>query len=187
MDPNLKKFSLEAQDSVFVLIDIQEKLMAAMKYRDQVYRNHQTLMALATQMDIPVVKCEQYPRGLGPTVPEIAEFLPTNHYSVEKVCFSAGPAGLLDTLQELQRKTVLISGSETHVCVFQTTRDLLEAGYTVHVIRDAVCSRFKENYLSGLQLMDKMGAVINNTETIAFDLLRGSDHPAFKVISAAVK
>lgn len=184
MDP---KFRLKAEDSVFVIVDIQEKLMVPMKYREQVYRNHQTLMALAGQMDIPVVKCEQYPRGLGPTVPEIAGLLPENHYSVEKVSFSACTADLLNTLQQLQRKTMLISGSETHVCVFQTTRDLLEAGYTVHVIRDAVCSRFKENYLSGLQLMENMGAVINNTETIAFDLLRGSDHPAFRAISAVLK
>ncbi len=183
----MDKFRLKAEDAVFVIVDIQEKLMASMKYREQVFRNHQTLMALAKQLDIPVVKCEQYPRGLGPTVPEIAELLPPEHYRLEKLSFSACTLDLTRILQQIQRRTILISGTETHVCVFQTTRDLLEAGYIVHVIKDAVCSRFKDNYLSGLELMGNMGAVINNTETLAFDLLRSSDHPAFRSISAVLK
>ncbi len=181
------KFRLHPEDTVFILVDIQEKLMVTMEYRDQVYRNHQILMALARQMNIPVIKCEQYPRGLGSTVPEIAELLPEKHFSLEKVVFSAYGQDLQDILKQIERHTIIITGTETHVCVFQTARDLLEAGYNVHVVRDGVCSRFKENYLSGLQLMENMGAVINNTETIAFDMLQRSGTPDFKVISAILK
>ncbi len=90
-------------------------------------------------------------------------------------------------MKELNRKTILITGSETHVCVFQTTRDLQEAGYQVHLVKDAVCSRFDENYENGLQLMHDMGAVITNTETAVFDLLQKAGTPEFKVISPLVK
>ncbi len=181
------KFRLHPENTAFVVVDIQEKLMVTMEHRDKVYKNHRILMALARQLNIPVIKCEQYPKGLGSTVPEIAELLPQEHYTMEKVVFSAFGQDLKNILQQINRKNIVITGTETHVCVFQTTRDLLEDGYNVHVVRDGVCSRFKENYLSGLQLMENMGAVINNTETIAFDMLQRSDTPDFKVVSAILK
>ncbi len=181
------KFRLYPQETAFVVVDIQEKLMVTMEYKEQVYRNHQILMALARQFNIPVIKCEQYPQGLGSTVSEIAQLLPEKHFTVEKVTFSAYGKDLQDILQQINRQTLLITGTETHVCVLQTARDLLEAGYNVHVAKDGVCSRFKLNYLSGLQLMENMGAVINNTESIAFDMLQRSDTPEFKLISAILK
>jgi nicotinamidase-related amidase len=181
------KFRLKPEECAFIIVDIQEKLMVAMKHRDKVYASHQILMALAREFEIPVIKCEQYPRGLGHTVPEVAGILPNNHFSLEKITFTAYSSDLMAILQGINPKTILITGTETHVCVFQTTRDLLEAGYNVHVVRDAVCSRFKDNYLSGLQLMENMGAVINNTETIAFDLLQCSGSPEFKAISPLFK
>lgn len=181
------KFRLDREDTALILVDIQEKLMVAMEYRNKIYRNHQILLALAKQLNIPVIKCEQYPQGLGSTVAEITEFLPDEHFAVQKMVFSAYGPELQDILRKINRHTILITGTETHVCVFQTTRDLLEAGYNVHVVRDGVCSRFKENYLSGLQLMENMGAVINNTETITFDMLQRSGTPDFKVMSAILK
>ncbi|KUG03760.1 isochorismatase [hydrocarbon metagenome] len=181
------KFRLHPVNTAFIVVDIQEKLMVTMDYREKIYKSHRILMALARQLNIPVIKCEQYPKGLGSTVPEVADLLPEEHFKLEKVSFSAFGQDLQNILQQINPQNIVITGTETHVCVFQTTRDLLEAGYNVHVARDGVCSRFKENYLSGLQLMENMGAVINNTETIAFDLLQRSDTPDFKVVSPIFK
>lgn len=183
----IEKFKLDCDEVVFILVDMQEKLMKVMSYREKVYRNNGILMALANQYKIPVIACEQYPKGMGPTVPEIQEALPEYCYKIEKIDFSAFTNELKEILNSIKRKTIIITGSETHICVFQTTRDLLAAGYNVHVVRDAVCSRFKENYQNGLQLMQEMGAVITNTETIAFDLLKCAGTPEFKAISKLVK
>ena len=179
------KFKLNKDDTILVIVDLQEKLMKAMSHRDKVYKNTQLLLTLAEQMEIPVIITEQYPRGLGSTVDDIKSYLKEYHY-VEKILFSAYE-GLKDILASENRKTVLMIGSETHVCVFQTTRDLLEAGFAVHVVKDGVCSRFKENYLNGLELMGEAGAVITNTETVIFDLLQVGQGPAFKIMSPLLK
>lgn len=178
-------YKLNKDDTILVVIDFQEKLMKAMSKSDKVYKNTNLLLTAAEQMGIPVIVTEQYPRGLGGTVAEIKEHLPDCKY-VEKMKFSAFE-GLQVFLGNSSRKTLLITGSETHVCVFQTTRDLVEAGYNVHVVKDAVCSRFKENYLNGLELMKDVGAVITNTETVLFDLMKVAGSPEFKIISPLLK
>lgn len=183
----MDKYRLKPDDCILIVIDIQDKLMQAMEHRDKVYKNHDILLTLCKVFNIPVIQSEQYPRGLGSTVAEIKLMLPEEYHSITKTDFSACTVDLHSILEKLGRKTVLITGTETHVCVFQTTRDLLQQGYTVHVIRDAVCSRFKENYLSGLELMKDMGAVINNTETVAFDMLKCAGTPEFKTVSAVIK
>lgn len=178
------KFELNKDDTVLVVIDVQEKLMKAMSQSEKVYKNTNLLLTAAKAMDIPVIVTEQYPRGLGSTVDEIKANLPEHKY-MDKVTFSAFE-GLKELLDD-SRKNVLITGSETHICVFQTTRDLIKAGYNVHVVKDAVCSRFKENHQSGLQLMNDVGAVITNTETVLFDLIKIAGSPAFKIISPLLK
>ncbi|PKM76477.1 MAG: hydrolase [Firmicutes bacterium HGW-Firmicutes-15] len=181
----MKNYRLNKDDTVLIVIDFQEKLMKAMSKSEKVYKNTNLLLAAAEQMGIPVIVTEQYPKGLGATANEIKDNLKEYQY-VDKMEFSAY-SGLKQILSDAGRKTLLITGSETHVCVFQTTRDLLEDGYNVHVVKDAVCSRFKENYLNGLELMKDMGAVISNTETILFDLLKVAGSPEFKVISPMLK
>lgn len=182
----MNKFRLDPQDTVLMIIDVQEKLMAAMKDKEKVYKNINLLLETTKQFDIPVVVTEQYPKGLGPTVSVVAEHLPPHEY-LDKTSFTACTDGLWDILRKLNRKTILVTGSETHICVFQTTCDLQEAGYQVHLIRDAACSRFDENHENGLQLMHDVGAVISNAETAVFDLLKKSGTPAFKAISPLVK
>ncbi len=182
----MKKFHLQSEETVLVIIDLQEKLMNAMKDRERVYKNTVLLLETAKQFDIPVVVTEQYPRGLGKTVPEITQHLP-EHSLVEKTHFSACTPDFIDILSNIKRKQVIITGSETHICVFQTTRDLMEAGYQVYIPRDAVCSRTDENYENGLDLMKSAGAVITNIETIIFDLLKQSGTAPFKAISPLLK
>lgn len=182
----MKKFTLNREDTVLFIIDIQERLVPVMKYKDKVINNNLILLNAAKEMDIPVIYTEQYPKGLGATVEELVVLL-ENGSKYEKVCFTAYIDDVKKKLLELGRKKVLITGMETHVCVFQTVRDLLSDGYEVFVLKDAVASRTKMNYLNGLELMANMGAVITNTETVAFDLLKTSGTPEFKVISKLIK
>jgi nicotinamidase-related amidase len=182
----MKAFALNKDDVVLVVIDLQERLMKAMKDREKVYKNTRLLLTVAYQLSFPVVVTEQYPKGLGPTVPEIKECLEGYEY-IEKVTFTACGQQLIDYLKNSGRKTVIITGSETHVCVFQTVRDLTERGYNVHVVKDAVCSRFEENYENGIALMKDAGAIITNTETVVFDLLKLAGTPEFKAISPLLK
>jgi nicotinamidase-related amidase len=181
----MANYKLNKDDTVLIIIDLQEKLMKAMSEREKVYKNTNLLLAVAEQMGIPVIVTEQYPKGLGPTANEIKDNLKEYQY-IDKMEFSAY-TNLEQILSAADRKTILVTGSETHVCVFQTTRDLLENGYNVHVVKDAVCSRFKDNYMNGLELMKDMGAVISNTETILFDFLKVAGSPQFKVISPMLK
>src|SRR5665647_1209606 len=146
----MSKYCINKENAVLVTIDVQERLMNAMPDRDKVYKNIQILIDAAKQLGIPVIVTEQYPRGLGATVAPIKEHLEDYQY-VEKVSFSAGEA-LLSMLSD-EHKTFIITGTETHVCVFQTVRDLVEAGYNVHLVKDAICSRFEINNQSGLDLM----------------------------------
>lgn len=182
----MNKLHLHSEDTVLVIIDLQEKLMQAMKDRERVYKNTVLLLETAKQFAIPVIVTEQYPRGLGKTVPEITEHLP-EHSLVEKTHFSACIPDFIDLLGSINRRQVIIAGSETHICVFQTTRDLMEAGYQVYIPRDAVCSRTDENYENGLDLMKSAGAVITNAETIIFDLLKQAGTAPFKAISPLLK
>lgn len=180
-----KNYVLDKNDTVLVIIDFQEKLMKTMSQSEKMYKNTNLLLVAAEQMGIPVIVTEQYPQGLGGTVKEIQDYIKEYQY-VEKMEFSAFE-GLNHLLSTMGRKTLLITGSETHVCVFQSTRDLVAAGYRVQVVKDAVCSRFKENYLNGLELMQGVGAVVTNTETVLFDLMKVAGTPEFKVISRLLR
>ena len=178
---------LDEEDAVLLIIDVQTKLMAAMEDRDRVYRNTGILLTAARALQIPVVVTEQYPKGLGPTVPEVAELLPPDVRVLEKTAFDAARDGLLPVLEGLGRRSVLLCGDEAHICVFQTARSLLEAGYRVFAVEDAICSRSSANCRSGLALLDRMGACVLTAEGAAFDLLKVSGTPAFKAVSQAVK
>lgn len=182
----MSKFTLNREDAVLLVIDIQEKLVPVMKYQDQVIKNTAVMVAAANEMKFPIIATEQYPKGLGRTVPELLELLAEdNVYS--KNSFTAYTDDVKSALRSLGKKKVLVTGMETHVCVFQTTRDLVNDGYEVFLVKDAVASRTKNNYLSGLDLMKSLGAVVTNTETALFDLLKVSGTPEFKTLQKLIK
>lgn len=183
----MNKYRLDSNDCVLIVIDLQEKLMRVMEKAQQVYKNGSILLETAREFNIPVVLTEQYPKGLGPTAREIMDSLTEHYYYLEKVEFSACNPKLMDYLDKTGRKEIILIGSEAHVCVLQTARDLLEAGFKVHLVRDAVCSRFDENYLNGIELIRNIGAVITNTETVVFDLLKVAGTPQFKKLSGLIK
>lgn len=182
----LSKFTLNREDAVLLEIDIQDKLVPVMKYRNQVIKNNQILITAAKELNFPVIATEQYPKGLGRTVPELLDLIGEENIFA-KNSFTAFTDEVKAALKNLGKKKVLVTGMETHVCVFQTVRDLLHDGYEVFVAKDAVASRTKANYLNGLDLMKSLGATITNTETAVFDLLKVSGTPEFKVMSKLIK
>lgn len=183
-------FTLYRESTALLVIDMQEKLGAAMPPEpwERTVRNTVVLIEVAKRLGLPILVTEQYPKGLGPTVDAVKAALPEGLVPVDKMDFSCGHLPpVRETLRRLERRQVIVCGQEAHVCVFQSTRWLVEHGWFVHVARDAVCSRRKESWRAGLDLMAGLGATLTTTETVAFDLLRTAQHPAFKEISRLVK
>lgn len=183
-----EKFSLDRNSAVLLVIDIQEKLSKAMDSETlgQVTGNVSTLLEAAKELNIPVLATEQYVRGLGETLPELKEKLP--HGALEKMSFSCcGDETFTNRLNELQRKQVIVTGMETHICVLQTVLELLAQGNHVHVVSDAVISRKKKNWKLGLNIAAAAGAVITSTEAALFQLLKVAGTDEFKKLSKLVK
>ncbi|NMA82608.1 MAG: isochorismatase family protein [Epulopiscium sp.] len=179
-------FTLDKDQTTLMIIDIQDRLVPAMSVGERVINNTHILLTAAKEFNMPVVTTEQYPKGLGSTVAALKENIdPT--YFFDKISFTAYTEEVKEALKKIGRKKIIITGMETHICVFQTVRDLLAADYEVFLVSDAVCSRTQENHTNGLALMEKMGAVITNTETIIFDLLKEAGTPEFKVLSKLIK
>ena len=181
------KFVLNREDAVLLIVDIQERLAIVMKDRDRVVGNCQHLIELAKMIDLPVVVTEQYPKGLGRTVPELQSVLP-EYKPIEKISFDCCcQSTFMQDLMGHKRKTVILAGMETHICVLQTALGLLKAGVNVHVVEDAVCSRSGENWRTGIEFMRDAGAVVTCTETVLFQLLKVAGTEEFKKISQRIK
>jgi nicotinamidase-related amidase len=188
MSSNLGKFKLDAEKAVLVVIDIQARLVPAMP-QDVYLRLRDTVGMLvdgAKLFGVPVVTTEQYPQGIGHTVPELADAC--DGTVVEKVSFGCcGEPDFLAALKQTGRSQVIVTGMETHVCVYQTVLGLLEDGYHVHLVRDAVCSRNKLDYLSGVNSAVQAGAVATTAETVLFQMLKESTHDQFRAVSKLIK
>ncbi len=178
---------LKRETAALLVVDIQERLLPAIHERERVVQNGTRLIRGAAILGLPILATEQYRKGLGATVPEIATAIP-GFTPVEKLSFSAAnAAGLLDSLREKRRAQVVLCGIETHVCVLQTCLDLLADGLGVFVVADAVSSRTAENHRLGLERMRAAGAVIASTEMVLFELLERAGTDEFKQILQLVK
>ena len=186
----------QPENSALVVIDIQERLSLAMQAEElaAVVRNSIILIETAKEFNLPVVWSEQYPKGLGTTLPAIREALPPGSQPLAKLSFSCcgEPAiqSVLDAMSAVsspQGRDLILCGIETHVCVLQTALDLLRQGRRVFVAGDAVCSRAAFNHQTGLALMRQAGAVIGSTEIFAFGMLGAAGSERFKRISKLVK
>ncbi len=178
---------VRVDQSSFVLIDVQGKLATLMFERQRLVENLQILLKGARILNLPILWLEQYPKGLGPTVPEVAEIL-DGLDPISKTTFSAcGEQRFLDALSTTGRRQTIVAGIESHVCVYQTTRDLLADDMEVEVITDAVSSRTEANYRLGLGRMASMGATLSSVEMCLFELLREAGSDPFKEISRLVR
>lgn len=176
-----------AENAALVIIDIQEKLFRVMYEKEALSSNIQKLIKGTQIMDIPIILTEQNPDGLGPTIPEISNILPGLH-PIPKFSFSCcRDQGFQQKLEELHRKQILITGIETHICVYQTAIDLLSSGYEVQIVADCVSSRTPENRDIALKRINMEGALLTSIEMVLFELLKTAKDDRFKAISSIVK
>lgn len=181
---------LDRNNTVLVVIDVQEKLMPVIDGRDEVERNIDRLVRGCHILGIPALLTEQYVKGLGPTVAPVRQaFEETSGYRpIEKDCFSAPRCDpFAEQLAALGRKQILVAGVETHVCVYQSILDLLAGGHEVAIVADAVSSRTHENKSIALERLQSEGAKISSTEMALFELLVVSGTETFRAIAKLVK
>lgn len=176
---------MRAENTVVVVIDIQDRLLAKVPTAAALVRNAAFLLDVAAALAVPVRATEQYPKGLGPTTAEVARRLPAALPA--KTTFSCCGAGtFLEELEMLRRPNVVLVGMETHVCVAQTALDLLHAGLHVFLPVDALASRGAPDHDTALRRLEQAGAIPTTVEAIAFEWLADASHPQFKAISAMV-
>jgi nicotinamidase-related amidase len=178
---------LKIENTVLSIIDIQGKLAHLMYEKELLFKNVQKLIKGIQVLGIPIIWLEQNPKGLGPTIPEIADLLSGNQ-PISKMSFSGCRNDrFLQELKVLNRKQVLISGIETHICVYQTAADLVDLGYEVQAVTDAVSSRTIEDKKIGLEKMKNAGVIMTSVETALFELLKVAEGEQFKEILKIVK
>ncbi|MCO5090820.1 isochorismatase family protein [Bosea sp. (in: a-proteobacteria)] len=173
---------LTMNNAMLVVIDIQEKLLPAIHDGETMLLNAGRLAEAARLLDVPMVRTEQYPRGLGATVPALAEAGP----AIAKMSFDAcaEPAFLEAVAGD---RELVVCGCEAHVCVGQTVMTLLEHRRRVVVVADAIGSRAPRSLETALSRMARHGAEIVTTEMVLFEWLRSAEHPQFKPISKLIR
>jgi nicotinamidase-related amidase len=174
---------LDPGRTALVVVDVQEAFRPAVLDFEHTAHNVAKLVQGAQILGVPVIVTEQYPKGLGRTVPEVADHL-NGAEPLEKVCFSAAEA---DGFDLGGRDQALVCGIETHVCVSQTVHGLLDQGVEVHVAGDAVSSRSEQNRELGLHKMESSGAVLSSVETALFELCGAAGSDEFKQVQGLVK
>lgn len=173
---------IRADRSVLLLVDLQERLYPAIHEGAQVLEHGLWLTRVAQRLAVPVICTEQYPRGLGPTLPALRQLLP-DAAVVEKIHFSAVPEGGIFNAPGGSRAQFIVAGTEAHVCVQQTVLDLLDSGRRVFVVDEAVGSRRPSDKALALARMRRHGADIVSREMVAFEWLRQAGTDLFRQVS----
>ena len=178
---------LTTGNTVVVIIDVQDRLFRVMANKEKLLQNVLKLVRGAQVLEIPFILTEQYPAGLGPTLPEITQLLP-DVKPLDKFCFSCcSEERFRQELESLNRRQVLIAGIEAHICVYQTAMALLNRGYEVQVVVDCIASRDIENKEVCLTKMNSAGVSPTTTEMALFELLKVGKGDQFMQISRIIK
>jgi isochorismate hydrolase len=179
---------IDAENSLLLVVDVQERLLPAMYESRIVLRNVAILIRAARHLDIPVLATEQYPQGLGHTVEALATLLPRD-CTLQKIYFSSlAEPSLGKRIAETGRSQILICGAEAHVCVLQTATELQAlSDWQVFVAADATVSRTAENHRLALERLARNGVEILSTEMAVFEWLRRADTDQFRKLLALVK
>lgn len=184
------KMKLDRAKAGLMIIDVQERLSAVMQPEELDWKvgNIGILMQGMKTLGVPVIITEQYPRGLGATLNAIGQHIEKGHPPLDKVEFSCiANEKVAKAVAESGRTQWILAGMESHVCVYQTARDLIAQGMDAFVVYDAVISRAGTNYEIGIRLMERAGAFVTSTEAVLFDLLHKAGSDEFREISPLVK
>ena len=176
---------MSRHDSGLLVVDMQDRLLAAVADSKRVIWNIRRLIDGARILNLPTIATEQYPEKLGQTTAELAPLLAD---IPSKLSFSCAPCeDVIDRFRTAQRHKILVTGIETHVCIQQTVLDLLSSGFQVYVAADAVSSRFEIDREIALRRMEQSGATITTTEAALFEWCEVAGSPEFKQISQLVR
>jgi nicotinamidase-related amidase len=182
---------LEPGTSLLLVVDVQERLAAAMPAAaiERVVKNTCILVEAAHRLGVPIVLSEQYPKGLGHTVSSLESALSAVGVEpIDKLTFDAcGEPRIARAIADHAPRAVVVAGVEAHVCVFQTARELVRRRFAAHVVGDATASRSEENRAIGLALCERAGAVVTGTETVVFDWLERAGTDLFRAVSKLVR
>jgi len=185
----MKDFTINSKDTLLLIIDIQERLFQAMEndVQNLLKKNCAILINTANEFKIPIIVSEQYRKGLGDTIPELKS-IPTESLNLEKIHFDCMKnEELKKEILKSDKKTIIITGIESHICVLQTSLSLLAEGKRVIIASDGVASRRKQDWIAALNILSDAGALIYPTETIAFMILEKAGTPEFKKLSPLFK
>ena len=180
---------LTRDETVLVIVDIQEKLFVTMHEtaRPKLLKNVPILIAAAHELGLPILVTEQYPKGIGPTIPELKVMLDTEKI-YEKVDFACTEVGdFVNDFKALGRKRILLTGMESHICVYQTALGFRALGYEVYPVVDALATRDPMNHEVAIKLMERAGCIPLTTETALFQLLERAGTDAFKKLQKLIK
>lgn len=179
---------LKVEQTILLVVDVQGKLAQLMTQREQLFKNLERMVQGAQILELPIIWTEQVPEKLGPTIPSLAKLLHESTYPIPKASFSCClTPQFQQALQQIDRCQILMTGIETHICIYQTGIDLLDAGYEVQVVGDAVSSRRADNNELALDRLQQAGARLTSTEMALFELLRIAEGHKFKAISKLIK
>ena len=178
---------LAIENSILVVIDIQDRLVRVMHEKETLLENLQKIIKGVEILNIPMIDTEQDPEKLGATIPEISTLL-DNIRPIHKSSFSCCETdAFMKELEHMKRGQVLVVGVESHVCVYQSTVDLIRAGYEVHIVTDCTSSRTAENRALGIERMRDEGVKLTGTEMVLFELMKIARGDRFREISRLVK
>jgi len=173
--------------TIMLLIDVQGQLSQLMYGKDKLFKSLGAMIQGMKILEVPIIWMEQIPKNLGPTTETISQYL-TGQEPIEKFSFSCcGEPRFMDQFEKAGRTQVLLTGIETHICVFQTGCDLISRGYEVQVVSDCVSSRTKENNEIGIQRIVQAGGQVTCVEMIFFELMRAAQGDKFKQIIKLIK
>ena len=178
---------LEREDCFLLVVDVQKVMLDLCTHAERTYQNIGALVQIAQVLDLPILFSEHNADKLGGTIPELLQKAPEApvRNKLEFSCFHN--QGLRQTMSTMGRKTILLAGLETHVCIFQTGAQALQLGYRVHLATDAVCSRSSSNWEIGVRRLERAGAVVSSTEMVIFELLNRAGTPEFRKALPLIK
>ncbi|MFC1607633.1 hydrolase [Candidatus Latescibacterota bacterium] len=178
---------LTIENTILIVTDIQGKLASLMHEREKLYKNLGIMIEGIKALNIPILWIEQYPKGLGPTVPEVASHLNGLTPYAKTTFSSLKDPNITEQFEKHNRSHAILIGIETHICIYQTTMDLMARGVATHVVADAVSSRTPENKHIALERISNEGGHITSVEMALFELLVLAEGEAFKKIVRLVK